>query len=166
MERNDFLKIIGAGAGSLLFTGFGIQNDSLRYDLKRIKIYENYARGVHFVRDSFFATPLKDGDPLQLIREPQNKHDRFAIRIEKGGNTLGYIAAYENVSIALLMDQGVQLEAVASQVDLELEEDMYLDKPFAIQIFTKVLVPFDHIDNSGVKNLPADDVIDRYRQGG
>jgi hypothetical protein len=165
MDRDDFIKMVSIGTGSFLFSGFGISPDVFRYDLKKVKIYENYARGVHFVRDSFFTTPLKEGDQLQLIREPDNKYDRFAIRIEKEGNAMGYVAAYENITLALLMDQGVQLEAIASQVDLELEEDMYLDKPFAVQVFTKVLVPFDHIDNSGVKNLPADDVIDRYRQG-
>lgn len=55
MDRSTFLKVIGAGAGSFLFSGIDINAESLRYDLKRVKIYDNYVRGLHFRKNDFLA---------------------------------------------------------------------------------------------------------------
>lgn len=56
MDRSTFIKIMGAGAGSFLFSGLDVKSESLRYDLKKVKIYDNYVRGVNFRKKDFFAT--------------------------------------------------------------------------------------------------------------
>ena len=166
MDRATFLKIMGAGAGSFLFSGLDSKMESLRYDLKKIKIYDNYVRGVNFRKKDLLTVGLKVNDPLELIREEENKYDRFAIKVLKNGHFLGYIAAYENITLALLMDQGVQLEASVSNVIPVIDEKKYLDKVFSVQVFTKLLVPFTHIETTNLKTKRADDVEDVYRKGG
>lgn len=116
MDRNLFIKLLSAGAGIFMVSGIKSSVESIRNDLKKIKIYDNYARGVDFRKWDFFASNLKEGDEIILIREPNNKYDRFAIKIMKDDYFIGYIAAYENIVMAMLMDQGVKLEAKAGRV--------------------------------------------------
>lgn len=165
MDRATFLQIIGIGSGSFLFSGLDARMESLRYDLKKIKIYDNYVRGVNFRKNDFLVADLQVNDSLQLVREADNQYDRFAIKVLKNNRFLGYIAAYENITLAMLMDQGVRLEASVSKVRKQLDMKTYLDKVFSVQIFTKLLVPFDHLQVNDLGKERADDVIDGYRTG-
>jgi len=54
---------------------------------------------------------LAAGDHLELIREPDNRHDRRAIRVEWRGHKLGYVPRAENRAVAAAMDQGDKLVA-------------------------------------------------------
>ena len=40
----------------------------------------------------FYDAKVSDGDIVDLIAEPDNEHDRDAIRVEKDGQTVGYVA--------------------------------------------------------------------------
>ena len=42
---------MGAGAGSFLFSGLEMKAKSLRYDLRKIKIDDNYVRRVNFKKN-------------------------------------------------------------------------------------------------------------------
>ncbi|NLI72194.1 MAG: hypothetical protein GX361_05615 [Bacteroidales bacterium] len=50
----------------------------------------------------------------------------------RNGKFLGYIAAYENITLALLTDQGVKLEASVSKVVENMLDKKYLDKVFSV----------------------------------
>lgn len=54
---------------------------------------------------------LAVGDPLELIREPDNRHDRHAIRVQWRGHQLGYVPRAQNRSAAAAMDRGERLSA-------------------------------------------------------
>lgn len=49
---------------------------------------------------------LNLGDPVTLVREPDNPHDAKAIALYWQGEKLGYIPRCDNAVIANLMDQG------------------------------------------------------------
>lgn len=49
---------------------------------------------------------LRVGDALTLIREPDNPHDRNAVRVEWRGRQLGYLPRAENRAVAAEMDGG------------------------------------------------------------
>lgn len=49
---------------------------------------------------------LQVGDPLALIREPDNPHDARAIRVEWRGVKLGYLPRAENDAVSAAMDRG------------------------------------------------------------
>lgn len=59
---------------------------------------------------------MKVGDPLMLVREPDNPHDAKAVRVEWRGQKLGYVPRRENADIARLMDNGTKLEARISRL--------------------------------------------------
>ena len=58
---------------------------------------------------------LKLGDRLTLKREPDNRHDRQAIRVDWNGRQLGYVPRAENRAVAAALDGGEKLEARISK---------------------------------------------------
>ncbi|MDW8323211.1 MAG: HIRAN domain-containing protein [Burkholderiales bacterium] len=56
---------------------------------------------------------LAPGDTLGLVREPDNPHDRLAVRIDWQGCPLGYVPRNENAEIAARLDAG---EALAARI--------------------------------------------------
>jgi hypothetical protein len=54
---------------------------------------------------------MKVGNPLALVREPDNRHDRNAVRVEWQGHMLGYVPRADNAAVARLLDRGTRLEA-------------------------------------------------------
>lgn len=165
MDRGTFINIITSGTGSLLLSGLDLTTERLQYDLRKVKIYDNYVRGVNFRKVDFLSIHLNVNDELQLERDTENNYDKFAIKVMKNDMFLGYIAAYENIVLALLMDQGVKLEASVSKVNQVSDKDKYLDNVFSVQVFTKLLVPYNHVEKNDLRTKRADDAADIYRQG-
>lgn len=54
---------------------------------------------------------LAEGQPLDLVREPDNRHDRRAVAIHWRGQRLGYLPAFESTAVAQMLDRGVPLQA-------------------------------------------------------
>ena len=59
---------------------------------------------------------IRIGDRLSLAREPDNRHDRNAVRVEWKGQKLGYVPRAENRAVAQALDTGEQLEAKVSRL--------------------------------------------------
>ena len=54
---------------------------------------------------------LHVGDALALVREADNRHDRYAVRVEWRGHLLGYVPRAENRAVATALDSGERLQA-------------------------------------------------------
>ena len=54
---------------------------------------------------------IRTGDKLLLKREPENRHDANAIRVEWTGHQLGFVPRAENRALAAAMDRGEKVEA-------------------------------------------------------
>ena len=65
--------------------------DKAEEQLKQLKSSETYINitGTQYYRN--FA-PFRQGTIVDLIREPDNPHDRYAIRVDIKGETVGYVA--------------------------------------------------------------------------
>jgi hypothetical protein len=59
---------------------------------------------------------IRPGDRLTLTREPDNRHDRNAIRVDWNGRQLGYVPRAENRAVAAALDRGEKLEARVSKL--------------------------------------------------
>jgi hypothetical protein len=59
---------------------------------------------------------LAAGEPLELVREPDNPHDANAVRVEWRGRKLGYVPRSENGALAWAMDRGEALRARVSRL--------------------------------------------------
>ena len=54
---------------------------------------------------------IRPGDRLTLTREPHNRHDRNAVRVDWNGQPLGYLPRRENRAVAQALDAGQTLDA-------------------------------------------------------
>lgn len=65
--------------------------------------------GAQFHQLGELASRIRVGDALVLAREPGNRHDPRAIRVEWQGHLLGYVPRSENAVLAVAMDEGERL---------------------------------------------------------
>jgi len=54
------------------------------------------------------------GQPVQLLREADNRFDHRAVRLDWQGHKLGYLPRIENVAVAQMLDRGEHLTATIS----------------------------------------------------
>lgn len=54
---------------------------------------------------------MKVGDPLTLVREPDNAYDARAVRVEWHGQKIGYVPRRENADVARFIDGGQTVTA-------------------------------------------------------
>lgn len=54
---------------------------------------------------------MQEGDALDLVREADNPHDPYAVRVDWSGHILGYLPQADNLDIARQLDRGQSLKA-------------------------------------------------------
>lgn len=91
---------------SLLFWLTAAQADSIQ-----LLVQNSPLAGSQYYAVGEFWNELQVGDRLELIREPDNRHDHRAIRVEWRGRKLGYLPRAENRAVAAALDRGERLLA-------------------------------------------------------
>jgi hypothetical protein len=76
-----------------------------------ILVQTSLAAGLAHHEAKRFWGELRRGDPLALVREPDNPHDPNAVRVEWNGHLLGYLPRTENEAVARQLDRGNRLQA-------------------------------------------------------
>jgi hypothetical protein len=82
----------------------------------RILVQSSPLAGIQFYTAKEWWAEMHVDDRLQLVREPDNRHDANAIRVEWKGHKLGYVPRRENQAVAQEMDRGAHLEAGISKL--------------------------------------------------
>ncbi|MBN9698469.1 MAG: HIRAN domain-containing protein [Zoogloea sp.] len=77
----------------------------------RVLVQRSPLAGFQYHGAAIHWDALREGDPLKLVREPDNPHDPRAVRVEWRGIMLGYLPRAENREVAREMDQGTPLSA-------------------------------------------------------
>lgn len=77
----------------------------------RILVQSSPLAGFQYHAGATLWERMREGDALDLIREPDNPHDQRAVRIEWQGQKLGYLPRRENAAVAGAMDGGERVEA-------------------------------------------------------
>lgn len=104
LPRRDFLKqllaapLVGAPA-------MAAARES-RYDFAVFPV-----AGFSYYDGPELLERIRPGDPVALVREPDNPHDERAIRIEALGRRVGYVPRSENRPLVRLLEQGAELRA-------------------------------------------------------
>ena len=82
----------------------------------RVLIQHSPLAGSQYYALSTVWQEIRAGDALTLVREPGNRHDSNAIRVEWRGQKLGYVPRAANRVIAEALDAGERLSARVSSV--------------------------------------------------
>jgi hypothetical protein len=154
MKRSDFLKSLGLLSGGLLLP------DNPYLQTQSVKIYDNYIRALTHYDIDKVRLHIQEGDTLSLVRDQDNLYDSFAVAIHYQEWKLGYIAAYENIVMANMLDAGVSLKAYISQVDFKKP----LHESIAIAIYADLIQPTEKLIDNILALQRADDAPDIYRQ--
>jgi len=68
--------------------------------------------GFHYYADSEWLEQMELGEPLTLIPEPANPHDRYAVRVHWKNQHIGYLSQDSNQIVSRLLRQGAPISAV------------------------------------------------------
>ena len=82
----------------------------------KILVQSSPLAGSQYYSASRLWTEIRIGDRLSLAREPDNRHDRNAVRVEWNGQKLGYVPRAENRAVAQALNAGEKLEARVSRL--------------------------------------------------
>ncbi|WP_310558817.1 HIRAN domain-containing protein [Flavobacterium sp.] len=155
MNRLDFFRTLGLGT-----TGLIIPNTT--WSQKPVKIYDNYIKGLTHYGFAQVRAQLAVGTELSLKRELTNQYDSFAVEVYCNQHKLGYLAAYENIAIANMLEQGVGFAAFVSKVSSN--PDQVYDA-LAVEIYTNIVIETPAIIQTDLLTKRADDANDHYRKG-
>ena len=72
----------------------------------RILVQSSPLAGFQYHSGAALWSQLAEGDTVILVREPENRHDANAVRVEWRGQMLGYLPRKENRAVAAAMDSG------------------------------------------------------------
>jgi len=78
---------------------------------RRLLIQESPLAGFQYHQGEHLWPRLCPGDPLALVREPDNPYDPRAVRVDWHGHKLGYVPRRENTAVSQMLDRGERLEA-------------------------------------------------------
>lgn len=105
---------------ALLLSGLPAWSDDTaleaRRETVRILVQSSPLAGSQYYGADTLWPAMQVGDALTLHREPDNRHDPKAVRIEWHGAKLGYLPRRENGAVAAAMDRGERLEARISRL--------------------------------------------------
>ena len=82
----------------------------------KILVQSSPLAGSQFYAVRKLRDEIRIGDRLSLTREPENRHDSNAVRIDWNGQQLGYVPRKENRAVARALDAGEKLEARVSKL--------------------------------------------------
>lgn len=100
--------IVVAGVALLLGTEPCLAADAASV---QVRIQQAPLAGFQFHAGQALWDKLAEGDALALTREPDNRHDPRAVRVDWRGVALGYLPRGDNAVVAEAMDQGWRVTA-------------------------------------------------------
>ena len=80
----------------------------------KILVQSSPLAGSQYYGVKHLRSEIRIGDRLTLAREPDNRHDRNAVRVDLNGEKLGYVPRAENRAVAQALDAGEAIEARVS----------------------------------------------------
>ena len=112
MQRRQFLKSligVGLGTGAVAMPMASLAGG--RLGGRHTVIQESCLAGfAHHMGESVWPL-LAEGDPLALVREPDNAFDEQAVAVYWNGLQLGYVPRAQNTAVAQMLDRGTELES-------------------------------------------------------
>ena len=81
------------------------------------EVLREFVAGYQFHAGMDLEPRMGVGDRLELVREPDNPHDRQAVAIRWGGEHIGYVPRRVNADIARRLDAGDRLSGHLTRLD-------------------------------------------------
>jgi hypothetical protein len=116
LSRRAFLRRLSAVPVGLLGTTVPPE---VRPEPQQTGVGRFCVAGFRYYRGPELVGRIRPGEPIHLVPEPENPHDALAVRVEYGGEKLGYIPRRENQAVSRLLQDGVRIEGRVIEVHPE-----------------------------------------------
>ncbi len=91
---------------------------SLTKDFRKIYLMQCFVAGFRHYEGMQLLDDMKEGDLLELVREPGNEYDPCAIALHWQGRKIGFIPASSNEMLSMLLDcDALSLFAVITHLE-------------------------------------------------
>ncbi|MCO5242148.1 MAG: HIRAN domain-containing protein [Chitinophagaceae bacterium] len=112
MNRSGFLKQLIASIA------IGKLPVSITKDFRKIYLLQCFVAGFRHYEGMKLLDSMKEGDLLELVREPENQYDDCAIALHLQGRKIGFIPASVNEMLSYLLDaDALSLFAVITHLE-------------------------------------------------
>jgi hypothetical protein len=101
MTRTTFIKSLLATGGLSFLPSANVRH------YKKYYLLQCFVRGFRFYEGPALVQQMRQGDLVELVREPDNEHDECAIALHWNRKKIGYVPAENNELLSRLMDIGV-----------------------------------------------------------
>jgi HIRAN domain len=101
MKRSEFIKNLILLFGATVLPG-ALQ--AMVHQYQRIYLLQSFVRGFQYYDGKKLLKKMKNGALLELVREPNNEYDEFAIAIHYQGKKIGFVPAESNEILAKIID--------------------------------------------------------------
>ena len=98
MNRSGFLKQLIASIA------IGKLPVSITKDFRKIYLLQCFVAGFRHYQGMQLLDSMKEGDLLELVREPENEYDDCAIALHLQGKKIGFIPSSVNEMLSYLLD--------------------------------------------------------------
>lgn len=85
----------------------------------RILVQSSPLAGSQYYRLDQLQENIRVGDALELVREPDNRHDKNAVSVRWRGQALGYLPRKENRAVAKALDDGESVRATVEKLTVD-----------------------------------------------
>lgn len=114
MSRRTFLKSLTALIGGFALPAAACTTTS---SINAKPFQQSRLAGFQYHHGELLWPQLAVGQSLQLVREPCNRFDDRAVRVEWQNHKLGYIPRLDNAAVSQLLDRGEMLEATIAGLE-------------------------------------------------
>ena len=113
MKRRTFFQRLFGGLG------VAVASPAVIAGSRSVLIQESPLAGFQFHEGEAAWSSMAVGAPLDLVREPDNRHDPNAVAVYFRENKLGYVPRGENGAVAQMLDRGEELAATISRLTVD-----------------------------------------------
>jgi HIRAN domain len=115
MKRSEFIKnlLLLFGAAALPST-----LQAMVHQYQRIYLLQSFVRGFQYYEGKKLLEKMTIGALLDLVHEPENEYDEFAIAIHYQGKKIGFVPAESNEILAKILDADLlKLQAEITHIE-------------------------------------------------
>jgi len=157
MDRQTFLS--NASQSGLLVTAPQVLAKADESDIEpdpyadffSLPIYRAYVHGLQF-KDlpEYYVEDLEAPQPLDLVREPDNRRDRKAIAVYHDGLKLGYLPREDSILLGKLVRRGLPVHC--RLIGVQPDEESFRQ----LSIEVSLLYPLNPVSNPNIEQAEAD----------
>ena len=133
MNRLSFISRLISLGGLSFLSGKAISTKHYQ----KFYLLQSFIRGFQYYDGPSLINQMKEGDMLELVREPDNAYDPCAIALHWNNHKIGFVPAEDNEMLSKLLDIGIP-ELIAEITFLQTDAAAWENVRIAISVLKEI----------------------------